>query len=244
MLSAWILLMLNSLFFSLRLSDGGGSFPRPLKAEEEKRYLERYAAGDMEARNVLIEHNLRLVAHIIKKYYTQTGSQDDLISIGTIGLIKGISTFKPDKNVRLATYASRCIENEILMHFRSQKKLQGEVSLSDTLDSDGEGNALSLMDVISVDDDMLENLDARDSCIQVRKLVEECLEEREKMIITMRYGLDNKPPRTQREIAAESGISRSYVSRIEKKALKKLKDAMDGGILKKHQAGVPNGTPA
>ena len=224
MLSAWILLMLNSLFFSLRLSDGGGSFPRP------KRYLERYAAGDMEARNVLIEHNLRLVAHIIKKYYTQTGSQDDLISIGTIGLIKGISTFKPDKNVRLATYASRCIENEILMHFRSQKKLQGEVSLSDTLDSDGEGNALSLMDVISVDDDMLENLDARDSCIQVRKLVEECLEEREKMIITMRYGLDNKPPRTQREIAAESGISRSYVSRIEKKALKKLKDAMDGGI--------------
>ena len=230
MLSAWILLMLNSLFFSLRLSDGGGSFPRPLKAEEEKRYLERYAAGDMEARNVLIEHNLRLVAHIIKKYYTQTGSQDDLISIGTIGLIKGISTFKPDKNVRLATYASRCIENEILMHFRSQKKLQGEDSLSDTLDSDGEGNALSLMDVISVDDDMLENLDARDSCIQVRKLVEECLEEREKMIITMRYGLDNKPPRTQREIAAESGISRSYVSRIEKKALKKLKDAMDGGI--------------
>ena len=230
MLSAWILLMLNSLFFSLRLSDGGGSFPRPLKAEEEKRYLERYAAGDMEARNVLIEHNLRLVAHIIKKYYTQTGSQADLISIGTIGLIKGISTFKPDKNVRLATYASRCIENEILMHFRSQKKLQGEVSLSDTLDSDGEGNALSLMDVISVDDDMLENLDARDSCIQVRKLVQECLEEREKMIITMRYGLDNKPPRTQREIAAESGISRSYVSRIEKKALKKLKDAMDGGI--------------
>ena len=230
MLSAWILLMLNSLFFSLRLSDGGGSFPRPLKAEEEKRYLERYAAGDMEARNVLIEHNLRLVAHIIKKYYTQTRDQEDLISIGTIGLIKGISTFKPDKNVRLATYASRCIENEILMHFRSQKKLQGEVSLSDTLDSDGEGNALSLMDVISVDDDMLENLDARDSCIQVRKLVQECLEEREKMIITMRYGLDNKPPRTQREIAAESGISRSYVSRIEKKALKKLKDAMDGGI--------------
>lgn len=113
MLSAWILLMLNSLFFSLRLSDGGGSFPRPLKAEEEKRYLERYAAGDMEARNVLIEHNLRLVAHIIKKYYTQTGSQDDLISIGTIGLIKGISTFRPDKNVRLATYASRCIENTI-----------------------------------------------------------------------------------------------------------------------------------
>ncbi len=225
MLSAWILLMLNSLFFSLRVSDGGGSFPRPLKADEERMYLERYAAGDLEARNVLIEHNLRLVAHIVKKYYTQSSNQDDLISIGTIGLIKGISTFKADKNVRLATYASRCIENEILMHFRSQKKLQGEVSLSDTLD--GDGNSLSLMDVISVDDDMLENLDARDSCIQVRQYVERCLSDREKMIITMRYGLNNQPPKTQREIAAQSGISRSYVSRIEKKALKKLKDAFE-----------------
>lgn len=190
-------------------------------------YLERYAAGDLEARNVLIEHNLRLVAHIVKKYYTQSSNQDDLISIGTIGLIKGISTFKADKNVRLATYASRCIENEILMHFRSQKKLQGEVSLSDTLDGDGDGNSLSLMDVISVDDDMLENLDARDSCIQVRQYVERCLSDREKMIITMRYGLNNQPPKTQREIAAQSGISRSYVSRIEKKALKKLKDAFE-----------------
>ena len=227
MLSAWILLMLNSLFFSLRVSDGGGSFPRPLKADEERMYLERYAAGDLEARNVLIEHNLRLVAHIVKKYYTQSSNQDDLISIGTIGLIKGISTFKADKNVRLATYASRCIENEILMHFRSQKKLQGEVSLSDTLDGDGDGNSLSLMDVISVDDDMLENLNARDSCIQVRQYVERCLSDREKMIITMRYGLNNQPPKTQREIAAQSGISRSYVSRIEKKALKKLKDAFE-----------------
>ena len=227
MLSAWILLMLNSLFFSLRVSDGGGSFPRPLKADEERMYLERYAAGDLEARNVLIEHNLRLVAHIVKKYYTQSSNQDDLISIGTIGLIKGISTFKADKNVRLATYASRCIENEILMHFRSQKKLQGEVSLSDTLDGDGDGNSLSLMDVISVDDDMLENLDARDSCIRVRQYVERCLSDREKMIITMRYGLNNQPPKTQREIAAQSGISRSYVSRIEKKALKKLKDAFE-----------------
>ena len=227
MLSAWILLMLNSLFFSLRVSDGGGSFPRPLKADEERMYLERYAAGDLEARNVLIEHNLRLVAHIVKKYYTQSSNQDDLISIGTIGLIKGISTFKADKNVRLATYASRCIENENLMHFRSQKKLQGEVSLSDTLDGDGDGNSLSLMDVISVDDDMLENLDARDSCIQVRQYVERCLSDREKMIITMRYGLNNQPPKTQREIAAQSGISRSYVSRIEKKALKKLKDAFE-----------------
>ena len=192
-------------------------------------YLEKMAQGDMEARNKLIEHNLRLVAHIIKKYYTQSFDQDDLISIGTIGLIKGISTFKPDKNVRLATYASRCVENEILMHFRSQKKLQGEVSLSDALDSDQEGNSLSLMDVISVDDTMLEVLDARDSCIKVRKIVDECLHPREAMVIRMRYGLDMQAPKTQREIAAQCDISRSYVSRIEKKALEKLKEKMEEG---------------
>ena len=212
MLMAWMLLMLNGTFFALRLSDGGGSFPRPLKAEEERKYLERYAAGDLEARNKLVEHNLRLVAHIVKKYYTQTGSQDDLISIGTIGLIKGVTTFKPDKKVRLATYASRCIENEILMHFRAQRKLQGEVSLSDSLEGDGDGGSLSLMDVLSVDDDMLEELDCRDTCIQVRRCVERCLTERERDIVIRRYGLDGCPPMTQREIAAENGISRSYVS--------------------------------
>lgn len=214
MLTAWLLLMLNGLFVTLRLSGGnGGSFPRPLKAEEERMYLERCAAGDLEARNILIEHNLRLVAHIIKKYYTQTDDQDDLISIGTIGLIKGISTFRADKNVRLATYASRCIENEILMYFRSRKKLQGEVSLSDTLEADGDGSALSLMDVISVDDDMLDNLDARESCVRVRQCVKDCLNEREAMIIGLRYGLGGQNPLTQREIAARCGISRSYVSR-------------------------------
>lgn len=227
MLTAGILLMLNGLFFSLRLGSNG-SFPRPLKAEEERLYLERVAQGDMEARNKLIEHNLRLVAHIIKKYYTQAGDQDDLISIGTIGLIKGISTFKPDKKVRLATYASRCVENEILMHFRSQRKLQGEISLSDSLDSDKEGNSLSLMDVISVDDNMLEMLDAKESCTKVRKCVREFLSPREAMVIIMRFGLDQNAPRTQREIAAECGISRSYVSRIEKKALDKLKLHMEG----------------
>ena len=152
-----------------------------------------------------------------------------MISIGTIGLIKGISTFKSDKNVRLATYASRCIENEILMYFRAQRKLQGEVSLSDSLDADGDSNALSLMDVISVDDDMLEELDARDSCIKVRRCVEECLTERENMIIRLRYGLGGRVALTQREIAAQCGISRSYVSRIEKKALKKLEEAMGDG---------------
>ena len=152
------------------------------------------------------------MAHIVKKYYTPNGDQDDLISIGTIGLIKGISTFKPDKKVRLATYASRCIENEILMHFRAQRKTQSEVSLSDAIDGDGDGNALSLMDVLSVDDDMLEDLDARDSCLQVRRYVEERLTQRERRIIVQRYGLDGQAPKTQREIAAGSGISRSYVS--------------------------------
>ena len=229
MLMAWMLLMLNGTFFTLRLSEGGGSFPKPLKADEERRYLAQYADGDMEARNKLIEHNLRLVAHIVKKYYTQTGSQDDLISIGTIGLIKGVTTFKPDKNVRLATYASRCIENEILMHFRAQRKLQGEVSLSDSLEGDGDDGSLSLMDVLSVDDDMLEELDNRDAQEQVRRCVAQCLSKRERTIIVQRYGLDGYAPRTQREIAAESGISRSYVSRIEKKALEKLRVAVESG---------------
>ena len=229
MLMAWMLLMLNGTFFTLRLSEGGGSFPKPLKADEERRYLAQYADGDMEARNKLIEHNLRLVAHIVKKYYTQTGSQDDLISNGTIGLIKGVTTFKPDKNVRLATYASRCIENEILMHFRAQRKLQGEVSLSDSLEGDGDDGSLSLMDVLSVDDDMLEELDNRDAQEQVRRCVAQCLSKRERTIIVQRYGLDGYAPRTQREIAAESGISRSYVSRIEKKALEKLRVALESG---------------
>ncbi|MCI8869787.1 MAG: RNA polymerase sporulation sigma factor SigK [Lawsonibacter sp.] len=227
MLSPVICLMMNALFFSLRLSGGTGSFPRPLKPAEEQEYLERCAAGDLEARNVLVEHNLRLVAHIVKKYYAQTGDQDDLISIGTIGLIKGISTFKTDKNVRLATYASRCIENEILMHFRAQKKLAGEVSLADNLDPGDESGSLSLMDVIAVDDNMLEELDNKESCKKVRLCVERCLTPRERTIITMRYGLDDSPPRTQREIAQRCGISRSYVSRIEKRALGKLEEAMD-----------------
>lgn len=226
MLSPVIYLMMNNLFFTLRLSGGGGSFPRPLKAAEEKEYLERCAQGDLEARNVLVEHNLRLVAHIVKKYYAQTGDQDDLISIGTIGLIKGVSTFKADKNVRLATYVSRCIENEILMYFRSQRKLQSEVSLSDTLDAAGEGSSLSLMDTLAVDDNMLEELDTRDACQKVRYCVKTCLTPRERTVITMRYGLDDQAPRTQREIAAKCGISRSYVSRIEKRALEKLQEKM------------------
>lgn len=203
MLSAWLILMLHTLFFPLRLDHDSRSFPRALKPEEEREYLDRYAAGDPSARDALIVHNLRLVAHIVKKYYTQSCDQDDLISIGTIGLIKGISTFKPDRNVRLATYASRCIENEILMHFRSQKKLQGEVSLSDTLEAEGEGGSLSLMDVIRVEDNMLEDLSAKDAGLSVRARVEECLDDREKLVITLRYGLTGAAPLTQREIAQD-----------------------------------------
>jgi len=223
MLSAAFALLLNGAFLMLRLGANGGSFPRPLSAAEEQNYVRLYIQGDMEARNVLIEHNLRLVAHIIKKYYTQTDDQDDLISIGTIGLIKGISTYKPEKGVRLATYASRCIENEILMHFRSRKKTAGDLSLSESIDTDGEGNSLSLIDVIYIEDDMLDSISVEENCRRLRKSIIEALTDREKDIITMRYGLDDRPPKTQREIADMCGISRSYVSRIEKRALEKLK---------------------
>jgi RNA polymerase sporulation-specific sigma factor len=223
MLSATFAMLLMSPFLMLRMSEGAGSFPKPLPAAEEQKYIELYMQGDMEARNILIERNLRLVAHIIKKYYTQTSEQDDLISIGTIGLIKGISTYKPDRRVRLATYVSRCIENEILMHFRSLKKTAGDLSLSDSIDTDKDGNSLSLMEVISIEDDMLENLSTRDTCAQLFMYINEALTYREARIIAMRYGLDNTPPKTQREIAAICGISRSYVSRIEKKALEKLR---------------------
>ena len=212
MLSAALLLFANTLLFSLRLS-GSGSFPKPLSAVEEREWLDRYAKGDPEARNVLIERNLRLVAHIVKKYYTQSSDQEDLISIGTIGLIKGISSFDPSKGARLATYAARCIENEILMYFRGQKKLQGEVSLSDSIESDKEGNALQLMDVVGVDDTMLEDIHDRDSALRLRQLVQERLTPREAEIIRLRYGLGGTVPLTQREVAATFGISRSYVSR-------------------------------
>lgn len=211
-LTTALLLLRSSLFLSLHLTGNIGSFPKPLSTEEERMYLERYAQGDMEARNILIERNLRLVAHIIKKYYTQTSDQEDLISIGTIGLIKGISSYNPEKGARLATYAARCIENEILMHFRSQKKLQGEVSLSDTLETDKDGNSLFLLDVVGVEDTMMEELDTKDTYARLRKLVKECLTEREMDIIQQRYGLNGHRPRTQRELAAEYGISRSYVS--------------------------------
>ena len=217
-----LLMFANTLLFSLRLS-GGGSFPKPLSAQEEAEYLERFARGDPEARDVLIRRNLRLVAHIVKKYYTQSADQEDLISIGTIGLIKGISSFDASKGARLATYAARCIENEILMYFRAQKRQQNEVSLSDSIDSDKDGDALQLMDIVGVDDTMLEDLHDRESAILLHKLVKEKLTVREAEVIRLRYGLGGTLPLTQREVASLFGISRSYVSRIEKKALEKLK---------------------
>ena len=223
MLSPAIYLLLHGLFFTLRLSGGGGSFPRPLKAEEEREYLQRWAQGDLEARNRLVEHNLRLVAHIIKKYYTQADNQEDLISIGTIGLIKAVNTFRADRGIKLATYASRCIENEILMYFRSQRKLQGEVSLSDAIDTDKEGGSLYLLDVVGTDDTMLSDLQDREEQLLLRRLV------RDADIIRRRYGLEGHPPQTQRQVAAVYGISRSYVSRIEKRALEKLEKELRKG---------------
>lgn len=213
MLSAALLLICQSLFWQLHLAGSSGSFPKPLTAEEEQAYLERCAQGDLDARNVLVERNLRLVAHIIKKYYTQTEEQEDLISIGTIGLIKAVNTFKPDRGIRLATYASRCIENEILMYFRARRKLQGEVSLSDAIETDGDGGDLSIGDVVGRNDTLLEDLQDKDDRALLRRLVAERLTEREADIIRRRYGLEGHPPQTQRQVAAAYNISRSYVSR-------------------------------
>ena len=221
--AAW--LILSSLLCSLQLSTG--SFPKPLTAQEEVHYLKLSAQGDLNARNILIERNLRLVAHVMKKYYAQTADQEDLISIGTIGLIKGITTFDPDKGARLATYAARCVENEILMHFRAQRKSSHDVSLSDYIDTGNDGTALSLMDVVGEDEDLSEQLSNREQLQQVRKLVDTCLTEQERQIIVLRYGLQDNKPQRQREVAKIAGISRSYVSRIEKRALEKLRHALE-----------------
>ena len=226
MFTAAVWLMFSSILCSLRLSSAGGSFPKPLTAAEERYYLARSAEGDLEARNILIERNLRLVAHIMKKYYTPSADQEDLISIGTIGLIKGISTFDASKGARLATYAARCVENEILMYFRSLRKGAQDVSLSDCIETGRDGNALSLLDTICSEEDLFEELSTRELHGQLRALVERVLTPREKLVVTLRYGLDGSAPLTQREIAAQCGISRSYVSRIEKKALKTLQDAL------------------
>lgn len=222
-----IFALLGASLLMLRLAGPVGSFPRALSAEEERALVERALAGDLEARNSLIEHNLRLVAHVVKKYYTVGADTEDLISIGTIGLIKGVNTYRPDRGVRLATYAARCAENEILMYFRSMRKCGGDVSLSEALDTDSEGNSLSLMDVLAVEDDLAERVSMAEAARRVRECVASELDGREAEIIRARYGLDGAAPLTQRECAARLGISRSYVSRIEKRAIEKLRAAMD-----------------
>lgn len=200
------------------------SFPKPLSKDEERKYFEEMKKGSKEARNRLIEHNLRLVAHIIKKYYSNSSEQDDLISIGTIGLIKAISSFDYEKGTRFATYGARCIENEILMYFRNKKKYAQDVSFYEPIDSDKDGNVISIMDTIADDKSVTEEIEDKICAENLYKIIENELPLREQQIINLRYGLKGKEAYTQREVAKKLGISRSYVSRIEKKALDTLKD--------------------
>ncbi len=222
----WILLrsvFSQLLLFALHLRQGS-SFPQPLSASEERELLdEMKTKGDSNARAQLIEHNLRLVAHIVKKYYAAGDDSDDLISIGTIGLIKAVDSFNPEKGTRLATYAARCIENEILMHFRALKRTAGTVSLSDPMENDSEGNPLALMDLVYSEDTIADDLDTKRKTKQLYAFLDQMKEPREKEILIRRYGLYQTREMTQREIAKRMGISRSYVSRIEKKAIQWLK---------------------
>ena len=219
-------LMLSSLLCSLQLQTG--SFPKPLTEAEEREYLRKARDVDEEARNVLIERNLRLVAHIMKKYYASESDQEDLISIGTIGLIKAVNSYRLDKNIKFATYASRCIENEILMHFRAWRKRAQDVSLSDLIETGSDGAALELQDAVAGDEDLLEDLHARENARQLRSAVERCLTDQERQVVCMRYGLFGCIPRRQREVAQALDISRSYVSRIEKRALERLREELEG----------------
>lgn len=205
---------------------GGSAFPKALTPEEEKKYLELYAKGDMDARNTLIEHNLRLVAHITKKYSNDSNA-DDLISVGIIGLIKGINTFNPEKNHKLATYIARCIENEVLMVLRSTKKLNNEISLDESIGTDKEGNNLTFADIIPAENtDIVDSIDVKMNISKLYKAIDKVLNKVEKDIIIWRYGLNGDKRLAQREVAAKLGISRSYVSRIEKRALKKLAEEL------------------
>ncbi|MCI8589451.1 MAG: RNA polymerase sporulation sigma factor SigK [Clostridiales bacterium] len=222
-------LILNYLFLFLKVS-AGGSFPPPLGAEEEAECFMRMKAGDVKAREKLIEHNLRLVAHIVKKYYTSAEDQDDLISIGTIGLIKAVDTFNDANGARFATYASKCLQNEILMYFRSRKKSSCEVSINETIDIDKDGNPLTYMDIISCEDTIADDIDKKIKSAKALRVINNRLTDRERTIIVLRYGLGDIKPVTQREIAAKLGISRSYVSRIEKAALDKIYEALEGTI--------------
>ena len=223
MISAFLLLLCNSLFLSLHLSGGAGSFPKPLTAAQEREYLRRCGEGDMEARNLLVEHNLRLVAHIIKKYYTQADDQEDLISIGTIGLIKAINTFRTDKNIKLATYASRCIENEILMYLRKNNGSRVEVSFDEPLNTDWDGKELLLSDVLGTDSDVVMRPIEDDVDRQMLADAVAKLSPRERDIITMRFGLGGSKELTQKEVADRLGISQSYISRLEKRIILRLR---------------------
>ncbi len=216
------LILQNLTFFALHLKSLN-SFPKPLSASKEKELLTRMKSGDKLARSTLIEHNLRLVSHIIKKYYANYDEQEDLVSIGTIGLIKAIDSFDADKGVRLATYAARCVENEILMHFRAKKKDSNNISVNEPIDTDSEGEPLTIIDTIYCDDTISDDIDLKNKTQALYKYIEEITDDRDREIIIKRYGLYNQKELTQREIASEMGISRSYVSRIEKRVLEELK---------------------
>ena len=201
------------------------SFPQPLTAAEEKYYMQKYTEGDLEAKHILIERNLRLVAHIVKKYQPPPEEMEDLLSIGTIGLMKAVVTFDPDKSARLASYAARCIENEVLMYLRGKKKSSKEVSLYEPIGTDREGNEIQLFDVIEMnEEDVYRRLERKEDVIRLYQQVESVLSQRERMVLKLRYGLYNEEEYTQREIAAMLGISRSYVSSIEKSAIEKLRN--------------------
>ncbi len=216
--------IINIIFFALHVTNKG-SFPKALTKEEEKRYLEQMKQGDALARERLILHNLRLVAHIVKKYHANGKDPEDLISIGTIGLIKGINTFNSEKNIKLATYVSRCIENEILMSLRADKKSANDTYFDDPIDIDSEGNPLTLLDIVAKDENIVDTVDLKIKAERLIQHIDATLTPRERMIVFKRYGLDGDQEKTQMELANELGISRSYVSRIEKKALNKIKDA-------------------
>lgn len=218
------LILQNLTFFALHLKNLT-SFPKPLSAKQETELLHKMKhQGDTNARTELIEHNLRLVSHIIKKYYANYDEQEDLISIGTIGLIKAIDSFDADKGARLATYAARCIENEILMFYRARKKDSNNISVNEPIDTDSEGNPLTLIDIISVDDTICDNIDLKNKTLQLYEMIENMTDKRDREIIIRRYGLYNQKEMTQNEIAKAMGISRSYVSRIEKRVIEELRE--------------------
>ena len=222
----FIELLRNLFFFALHI-ESSAVFPKPLSKKEENECFELMSKGDSSARNRLIEHNLRLVAHIVKKYASGADEQDELISVGTVGLIKAVSSFDNSKGAKFATYASRCIENEILMQFRAAKKSAGDVYINEPVETDKDGNALTLMDLIDDGVDIHEQVDILIRSRQLYSFLTECLDKRELDIIVYRYGLYGSKPHTQNETAVKMGISRSYVSRIEKKAIDKLKKMFD-----------------